>query len=167
MEIVKVATEWTKAEIVSSIIFMLFGLSYMLGSVGLWKFGQTPLTKSLILPLLIAGVLLLSAGISFYLSNKSRIANFENEYKANPSTLINSEFSRTASTIKTYETIALKVFPVIILVAALVSWFISNPIVRAISIAIIAFLFVLVLLDSQALKRIKAYHQQLKLERTE
>jgi len=167
MEIIKTATEFAKAEIVSSIIFMFFGITYLLGSLGLWKFGQTSFTKALVIPILIAGVLLLCAGISFYLSNKSRIDNFEIEYKKNPNELINSEIVRTASTIKTYETVALKVFPIIIIIAGIIFWFTSNPIVRAICIALIAFLFVLVLLDSQALKRMKAYNQQLELVDTE
>lgn len=161
MEIVKAATEWAKAEIVSSTIFMLFGLAYILGSIGFWKFGNTPLTKALFIPLLIAGVLLLGAGISFYLTNKSALANFETEYNDNPTAMINSEIDRTKSTIKTYENVALKVFPAIILLAILVFCFISHPIVRAISIAVIAFLIVLVLIDSQALKRMKVYHNQL------
>jgi len=163
MDIIKAETEWAKAEIVSAIIFMLFGICYILGSFGFWKFGNTPLAQSLVIPILIAGVLLLSAGISFYASNKSKIKNFESDFKSNPSELINSEITRTASTIKTYESVALKVFPVIIVVSALVFWFVPNPTIRAICLAIIAFLFVLVLLDSQALKRIKKYHQQLEL----
>jgi len=163
MEIIKAATEWTKAEIISSVFFMLFGLAYMLGSVGFWKIGNSPFTKALVIPFLIVGALLLSAGIGFYLSNKTRLANFENEYNENPSEWINSEIDRTESTIKTYENVALKVFPAIIVLSALLAFFIANPTVKAISIAVIAFFVVLVVLDSQALKRIKVYHNELKL----
>lgn len=163
MEIIKAATEWAKAEVASSMIFMLFGLIYILGSIGFWKFGNTVLTKALVIPLLIAGGLLLSAGISFYLSNKSLLANFETDFNKNPVTVIEAESKRTASTINTYEKVALKVFPAIILVSALAAFFISNPIIRVISIAIIAFLSVLVLLDSLALKRMKTYHHQLEI----
>lgn len=163
MEIIKAATEWAKAEIISSIFFMLFGLIYILVSVGLWKLGSTTLAKALILPLLIAGGLLLSAGVSFYLSNKSKLNNFETEFKADSSSVIKAEILRTESTMKTYKNVALKVFPAIIILAILISFFISNPTVKAICIAIIAFLSVLVILDSQALKRIKTYHQKLEL----
>jgi len=154
-----------KAEIVSSIFFMLFGVVYLLAALGFWQWGNSPLTKALVIPILIAGGLLLSAGVSFYLSNKSRLTSFETSYKATPSALIQAEIERTAQTMKTYENIALKVFPAIIVIAALLSIFISTPIIRAICIAIIAFLSVLVILDSQALKRIKTYHQQLELSR--
>lgn len=161
MEIIKAANTWAKAEIASSYGFMLFGLIYLLVSIAFWQLAKTPLTKALIIPLSIAGGLLFSAGISFYSSNKSRLTSFKTEYEANPSALVASEIDRTKKTITTYENVALKVFPAIILVAALVAIFISAPIVRGICIGIIAFLSVLVALDSQALKRTKVYHQQL------
>lgn len=164
MEIVKAASEWAKAEIVSAMFFMLFGLVYLFASIGLWQYGTTSLMKATFIPLLVAGALLLMAGIGFYFSNKSKLNNFEKEYKANPSELINSELSRAASTIKTYENVALKVFPLLIIIAGLVFWFVSNPTIKGICIGVIAFFFVLVLLDSQALKRMKTYHQALELE---
>jgi len=163
MEIIKAAEDWAKAEMVSSIFFMLFGLAYLYASISFWKLGTTQLSKALIIPLLIAGGLLLSAGISFYLSSKSKLADFEKEYNENTSAIVKSEIKRTKSTIKTYQNVALKVFPAIIVVAALVYIFISIPMVRAICIGLIAFLSILILLDSQALKRMKTYHHQLEL----
>lgn len=163
MEIINAATNWAKAEMTSAIFFMLFGIAYLLAAIGFWQWGTTQLMKALIIPILIAGGLLLSAGISFYLSNKSLVANYESEYKANPSVLIKSEMERTQKTMATYENVALKIFPIILVIAGLVAIFISHPWVRAIGIAIVAFLFVLILLDSQALKRIKTYYQQLEL----
>jgi hypothetical protein len=163
MEILKSATTWAKAEMISSIFFMLFGVVYLSASIGFWQLGKTPLLKALIFPTLIAGGLLLSAGVSFYFTSKSKLNSFENAYKTNPSAIIKSEITRTEKTIKTYENIALKVFPLIVVVVLLVAIFISYPLVRAICIGIIAFLLVLILLDSQALKRMKIYHEQLEI----
>ena len=143
--------------------FMLFGLIYVIASFAFWKFSDAPLSQALFIPLLIAGGLLFSAGVSFYLTNKTKLAQFEKEYKEDPLALIDVEIDRTEKTIKTYENVALKVFPGIILLAAIIIFVISNPMVRAICIALIAFLSVLVILDSQALKRMKTYHHQLEL----
>lgn len=167
MDILKAASDWAKAEVVSSAFFMFFGFAYLLAALCFWQMGNTPLTKALIIPTLIVGGLLLIAGIGFYISNKSRLKSFETAYKANPSDWIKSEITRTEQTIKTYENVALKVFPVIVILAALLSVFMSAPIVRAIGIAIIAFLSAIILLDSQALKRMKSYHQQLELAAAE
>lgn len=167
MEIIKAAQDWAKGEIFSAIIFMLFGLVYLFAAFGCWQWGTTPLARALVVPILIAGGLLLSAGIGFYFSNKARLADFEPAYKTNPTELINSEIERTSQTIKTYENVALKVFPAIILLAGIIAIFVSTPIWRAICIAIIAFLAVLVLLDSQALKRMKTFNQQLEIVKKE
>jgi len=161
MEIIKAATIWAKAELTSAIFFMLFGIVYLLASAGFWQYGNSPLTKALVFPMLIVGGLLLSAGIGFYFSNKSKLNSFETEYKANQSALIKSEIERTEKTIKTYENVALKAFPIILLVAVLVAIFVSNPLIRAISIAVVAFFLAIIILDSQALKRIQIYHHHL------
>lgn len=85
MEILKAANDWAKAEVVSSMFFMLFGIVYLLGALVLWKWGSSALTKALVIPILIAGGLLLSAGVSFYLSNKGRLtpSAFREKYGVN------------------------------------------------------------------------------------
>lgn len=123
----------------------------------------TPFLSALFIPMLVAGILLLMAGISFYFTNKSKLNSFEADYKATPTAFLDSEIESTAKTIKTYENVALKVFPAIILTALLIAIFVSFPMVKAICVGLVAFLSVLVLLDSQALKRMKLYHQHLKI----
>ncbi len=161
MEIIKYFNEWAKAEIIASFYFMFIGLLYALGSFCLWKIGEAPLSRALIIPLLVSGILLLGAGVGFYVSNKTKLNNFEMDYKSDPEKVINAELERTSSTIKTYENVALKIFPIIIIITALIASFTSNVNVKAIGIAIIAFFLVLVLLDSQALKRMQIYNRQL------
>lgn len=163
MEIIKLATEWTKAEILSSKIFVLFGVLFMLSAVGFWQLGKTELAKAYIYPTLIAGSLLLAAGVGFYFNNKSKLSNIETAYKTNPVEFIKSEIAQTEKTMGEYKNIAFKIFPVIIILSALFIIFIDKPIWRAISITIIAFMVVLLLIDSNALTRIEAYHKELKL----
>lgn len=163
MDIVSSAQHWAKGEVASSRYFMLFGVVYIVIAFCSRQMANTPLTQALYIPILLAGGLLLAAGIGFYFSNTTKLKNFATDYQADPTAMVESEITRTAQTIKSYENVALKVFPAVILLATLVAMFISTPVVRAICIAIIAFLSVLVLLDSQALKRIKTYHQELEL----
>lgn len=165
MDIITAANQWARAELVSAIFFILFGLAWLFVSFACWQWGSTALTKALIIPMLLAGLLLAGAGIGFYVSNNAKLKSFESDYKNNPSELITSEIERTEQTIKTYQNVALKVFPAIIVIALLVCLFVSYPLVRAICIGIIAFLAVLVLLDSQALKRMKVYNQHLQIEK--
>ncbi len=162
MEIVKLAVEWAKDEVLSSKIFILFGILFIITSVGFWQLGKTEVARAFIYPVLIAGILLLAAGVSFYFSNKSRVSNFKTEYKANPSGFISSEIKRTEKTINEYRNTAFKVFPVIIAIAAITIIFIDKPIWRAICITVIAFMTILLWIDSNALSRIETYQNELK-----
>lgn len=63
----------------------------------------------------------------------------------------------------TYQNVAMKVFPGIIAVAALLLIFIERPTWRAILITVIAFFLVMVWIDSNALARISKYHEKLTL----
>ncbi len=161
MEILKAATIWARAEMTSSYFFMFFGFVYMALAIALWQWSGTALSKSLFIPLLIVGGILVAVGIGFYTSNKSKLANFETEYNTSPSKFLQSEKERTEQTMKTYRNVALKVFSAIIIIAVLAAVFISHPTVRAICISIVAFFTVLVLLDSFALKRMETYNKEL------
>ena len=159
----KLALEWTQDEIFSSKIFILFGVLFISASVGFWQLGKTDMAQVFIFPTLIAGALLLAAGLGFYFSNKSRLSNFEMEYKTDPSKFVQSEIARTEKTMKEYQNTAFKVFPIVIAIASVLIVFIDKPIWRAICITLIAFLTIILLIDSNALSRIKSYHTELKL----
>lgn len=161
MDILKSATEWARAEVFSSQFIIFFGVLFIIVSIGFWQIGKTDVAKAFIIPSLLAGTLLLAAGLSFFFSNKSRLSNFETEYKMDTSAFITSEIARTEKTIASYENTAFKVFPAIIIVAALLFIFINKPIWRAISITTIAFLTIIILIDSHAHPRTKTYHKHL------
>lgn len=161
MEILKTAIEWAKDEIFSSILFILFGTIFIAAAIGFWQLGKTEVAKAFIYPPLVAGILLLIAGIGMVYSNKSRISTFKDEYKTDSVVFIKSEIARTENTMDEYKKIALKVFPIVIVVAALLIIFVDKPIWRAISITTIAMMIVLIWVDSNANARIKSYHRQL------
>lgn len=161
MEIVKVATEWAKDEIFSSKIFILCGILFVIASIGFWQLGKTDVAKAFIYPTLVVGIFLLMAGVGFFFSNKARLSSFEADYKTNPSVFVETEIARTKKTIGEYQNVALKVFPAIIAVAALLMVFVDKPIWRAICITVIALMVCMVWIDMNAKARIEAYHQQL------
>lgn len=111
--------------------------------------------------MLVAGVLLLTIGVGLFYTNKSRIIEFENAYKADSSAFIAAELARCESTLKEYQTIVFKVIPLIIAVAALLIVFVNTPTWRAISITTIAMMIVILLIDGTAHARIQGYNQHL------
>ncbi|MCK8520454.1 hypothetical protein M0D21_02680 [Aquimarina sp. D1M17] len=163
MEILKIATEWAKAEVFSSKFFILFAILLLIASVGFWQLGRSETAKAYIFPTLVAGMLLLAVGIGILIANTSRISSFENAYTANPSEFIKSEIVRTEKSMKEYSTIVFKIIPCIIIIAALFIIFVDKPYARAICITTIAMMIVILLVDSNANARIKNYHNELKL----
>ncbi|WP_405352228.1 hypothetical protein [Nonlabens sp. Asnod3-H03] len=161
MDILKLATEWAKSEVFSTRFFILFGLLFIIASIGFWQLGKTDLARSYIIPTLVAGIMLLTIGIGLFYTNKSRITQFEKAYNENATAFIQSELDRTEKTLKEYDTIVFKAIPLIIIAAALILLFINSTMWRSISITTIAMLIVILLIDGTAHSRIENYHQQL------
>ncbi len=161
MEILKLATEWAKAEVFSSRFFILFGVVFVLASVGFWQLGKTEIAKAFIFPTLVAGILLLTIGLGLLFANKSRITSFETAYNSDPTAFVQAEITRSEKTMAEYRTIVFKIIPVIITISALLIVFIDKPLWRAISIATIAMMVVILFVDINANARIEAYYQQL------
>jgi hypothetical protein len=161
MEIIKASTDWAKAEIFSTPFFVVFGVLFMIASIGFWQLGKTEMARSYILPTLVAGVLLIIIGLGLFFTNKSRLANFPIDYGQDASAFVQSELARTEATLKEYRTIVFTIIPVIIAVCALGIIFLNTPIWRASLITTIAMLVVILLIDGTAYARIDTYNQQL------
>ncbi len=161
MEILKAATEWAKAEVFSTRFFILFAILFLIASIGFWQLGKTEIAKAYIIPMLVAGSLLLTIGLGLFFTNKSRITQFETAYNSDASAFVASEIARAERTLNEYKTIVFKAIPIIIIVAALLIVFIKTPTWRAISITTIAMMIVILLVDGTAHARIEAYHKQL------
>ena len=102
MDILKASLEWTKAEVFSTLFFILFGVIFIVATIGFWQLGKTEMAKAFIYPTLVAGVLLLVLGLGLFFSNKSRLANFEADYNRAPSVFVESEIERADKTIGEY-----------------------------------------------------------------
>lgn len=163
MEILKIATEWAKDEVFSARFFILFAFLFLAASLGFWQLGKSDMAKAYIVPMLIAGTLLLAVGVGIFFTNKSRVTSFSEAYHANPSAFVSSEIIRTEKSMNEYKNIVFKVIPAIIMVAALLIVFIDKPTWRAACITIIAMMVVIMLVDSNANARLVSYHQQLEL----
>lgn len=160
MEILKVAQEWAKAEVFSTRFFIIFAILFLAASVGFWQLGKTELAKAYVIPLLVAGSLLMIIGLGLFFTNKSRITQFEKAYHQDASAFIDSEVARIEGTLKEYS-VVFKVIPAIIVVAAMLIFFINTPTWRAIGITTIAMMIVILLVDGTAYARMEAYHKQM------
>lgn len=162
MELLKLSTEWAKAEVFSTRFFIFFAVLFSLACVGFWQWGKTDLAKAYIIPTLVAGLLLMTIGLGLFYTNKSRITQFENEFKKDKQVFYESEIGRSESTLKEYK-VVFKVIPTLIIMAAFVILFIPTPTWRAIGITTITMLTIILLVDGTAHARMEVYHKELKL----
>lgn len=161
MDILKTATDWAKAELVSTPFFAIAGVVFIAISIGLWQVGKTDLARAYIIPTMVVGVLLVIIGLGLFFSNKARIPQFETAYKADASAFVASEVERAEATLKEYKNIVFTAIPIIIVVCALVLFFVNSPVWRASMISTMAMLTVILFIDGLAHARIDTYHQQL------
>ncbi|MEQ8584119.1 MAG: hypothetical protein RIC30_00320 [Marinoscillum sp.] len=163
MEILKAATEWARAEVFSTRFFIIFAILFLTAGIAFWQLGKTEMAKAYIIPMLVAGVLLMTIGLGLFFTNKSRITQFETAYQQDATAFVASEIERAESTIKEYKNVVFTAIPLIIAACALVIVFINTPIWRASMITTIAMLVVILLIDGTARARIEAYYEQLQL----
>ncbi len=163
MDLIKAATEWAKAEVFSSVFFIVFGTTFVLATLGFWQLGKTEIAKAFIFPTLVAGIFLLTVGLGLFFLNKSRITSFPETYQQDAPAFVASELDRTEQSIQEYQLIVFKVIPLLIVAAALLLLFVNTPIWRAISATALAMFVVIVMVDSNAHARLKDYHAQLEL----
>jgi len=93
MDILKTATDWAKAELVSTPFFMLFGIAFLAASFGFWQLGKTDMARAYIIPTLVAGLLLLTIGLGLCFTNKARITAFETAYQSDAAAFVTSEMN--------------------------------------------------------------------------
>ncbi len=164
MDVLKLSTEWAKAEVFSAKICLLLAMLFFLSAFGFGQLGKTATAKAFVWPMLVAGILMVAVSAGLYFANKPRITQFETAYNADAKVLVQKETDRTA---KSQNDLALvfKVLPLIIIAAALLIIFVNTPLSRAIGITTIALVTVLMFIDSNTNARNTAYHQELSAEK--
>ena len=111
MEILRLITDWAKAEVFSTRFFILFAIMFLIASIGFWQLGKTDIARAYIIPTLVAGLLLMTIGLGLFYTNKSRITQFEVAYNRDASAFVESEFVRIEKALNEYRTIVFKAIP--------------------------------------------------------
>ena len=119
------------------------------------------MAKAFISPLCICGILLLLIGGGLTYTNFSREKEFPVAHKEDAAVFLQMEIARADKTIKEFELVVLTIIPAIIAVLSLVFIFFENPNARAISMSVMAMMIVILLIDTGAYTRMKAYKDQL------
>ncbi|MGB3616752.1 MAG: hypothetical protein WBA12_01420 [Catalinimonas sp.] len=68
MDILKASIDWAKAELLSTPFFVLFGIAFVAASFGFRQLGKTEMARAYVIPMLVAGALLMIIGVGLFLS---------------------------------------------------------------------------------------------------
>jgi ABC-2 type transport system permease protein len=160
MDIIRLSTDWARAEVFSAKIVWLFSAVEVLAAIGFWYWGRTAIARFFPWPLLVMGLFLVAVGAGLYVANNPRIARFESESRRDPKAFLEAEIQRTA---KSQRNLALvfNILPGIIILAALVIILAPPTAWRAISVSIILTAAFLMVVDSNTTARNDDYHTQL------
>nr|WP_068886619.1 hypothetical protein [Pedobacter panaciterrae] len=161
MEILKLSTDWAKAEVFSAKIVWLFSIIVLLSALGFWYWGKTTMAKAFVWPLVVSGLFLVAVAAGLFMANKPRISQFEQASRNNPGTFLQQELQRTAKSQKELATV-FEVLPLLLIVGGLLIFFLSSPTWRAIGIVIGLVAVFLMAVDSNTDTRNTIYHKQLK-----
>jgi ABC-2 type transport system permease protein len=160
MDIIKLSTDWARAEIFSARVVLLFSVVQIITATGFWYLGRTAAARAFVWPMLLCGLFLIAVGAGLYFANNPRIGQFEKECRREPGVFIEKEIRRTVDSQRQLG-LVFKVLPLIIIVAAIMIMLLPMPLWRAIAITVIATTAFLMVVDSNTEARNDAYHIQL------
>lgn len=163
MDFIEHTINWVKGEIFEAAIFGSFGLLTIICSLLLWKFGETPNSKALIIPLLIVGLFFLGTAISGIVSNNKRLPQYTNTYKEDKFAFIQSEKKRVEDFQYLYK-MTIIIASVCFAVAICFFLFTNNHVLKAIGLALIIFGLTGLIIDYFSKERADTYYKLILLE---
>lgn len=160
-DIIKLSTDWAKAEVFSGKMVWLFSVIVLLSAIGFLYLGRTAMAKAFVWPLLVAGFFLIAVGAGLVFANQPRIAQFEKAYRQDPGGFVQQEIQRTAGSQKQLVWVFRILPALIIIAAAIILGLPGSPNWRSISIVLIITAAFLMIVDSNTDSRNSIYHSQL------
>ena len=161
IDILKAAIDWARAEMLSSAFFALFGVLFLLASFCFWQVGKTDTTKAFVIPLVVAGTLLVILGVGLVISTQIRLTGFSPAFNADTAAFITSEVQRADRTMSGYETAVFRVMPIIVIIAAGLLLVLQSPLWQASMIVVIGMMAVIMVIDTNANARLGDYKAKL------
>jgi hypothetical protein len=158
MEFIQHTTNWIKGEIFEAYLFGAFGLMCIFSSLMFWKFGETPNSKALIIPLIVVGVFFFGTAISGINSNTKRLPDYKEAFIKNKTEFIQSEKTRVEGFQYLYK-MTIIIATVCFVLAICVFVFTQNPTFRAIGIALAIFGITGLIIDYFSKERADTYYK--------
>lgn len=148
---------WIKGELLEGSLLLLFSSLTIVLSGLFWKFGDSPTSKALVIPLLFIGAIYMSVGYSLRSSNKKRLDEYAVKYKENPTEFVKAEKERVEAFQYQYK-ISKAVATFCFIATLLIFWFTKSPMWQGIGIGLSFFALAGLVVDLFSEHRAKAYY---------
>lgn len=156
MELIQHTINWAKGEILEATIMGVFGALIVLCSALLWKFGNTPYARALIIPLFVIGCIPLLMAIPGIINNKKRILDYRQAWKQDHHQFILKEKQR----VEGFDQIFKYSYPaaiILVIGGAILFFLLSSAQWKAISLAMMVLGLMAYFIDHFAAERAKIY----------
>lgn len=160
MEIIKMSTDWARAEIFSAKVVWIFSIITIVSAVGFYYLGKTAMAKAFVIPLAIIGFLIAIIGTGLYAANKPRVTQFEESYKTDSVAFIQKEIERTSKSNGDF-ILVFKVLPILMIVGAAMLLLGKSPYWQTSGLSLVLLAVFLMAVDSNTAARNEAYRQEL------
>lgn len=163
MEFIQHTTNWVKGEIFEGTIIGLFGLLTIICSLLLWKFGETPNSKAVIIPLAIVGIIFLAIAIGGIASNNKRLPQYTEAFNKDKTEFVKSEKKRVDDFQYLYK-MTIIIASVGFAIAICFFLFTNNRILKAIGLALIILGLAGLIIDCFSKERADTYYKAIMTE---
>lgn len=160
MNFIEHTINWCTGEIFEGKMIALFGITVIALSIAFWKTGTTPFAKAIVVPLLVVGLLSVTAGSAMVVNNNKRIVAYKAAYQENPAAFVQSEKKRTDDFIKWYP-YTMYIMSAAIMAGIAIYLFLGGGWGRAIGLALILFGLSVLFIDHFSEERAETYHHHI------
>ena len=159
--VLQTSIAWAKAEMLSSSVFVLLGLAFLCASFGFWHLGKTDIARAYVIPMAVAGVLLLAIGLGIFIQSFGRVTSFAEAFDKDAMGFLEAETQRATRVLRDYQIAVFRVIPALIALCAVLFVMLEGPNWRASLVSAIAMLAVILIVDTNASARLEAYRVKL------
>lgn len=157
---VKNTLNWYNGEIFEAKFILGFGVFTLICYLLFYFLGNTPKSKSLLVPMLIISLFFIVTGANMIYSNRTKIQEIETKYNKNPKEFVDNEIKRVEDFQYLYP-LSIGISLVCFIVAIGLLYFSKNIHLQAIAIALLFFGSTFAVIDYFSKERATIYYEKL------
>ena len=160
MDFFQYTHKWIQGEMFESICIATGGALLLVLALLALIYGSSPHASSLTIPFSVTGLILILGSIVMYSGNVKRMTTFPEQYKSNPNTFVTAEKARVETFDNMYR--SARIITLVALVIGLsMAYFLKNPHVKSIGLALIILGISTVFIDHFSKERAAKYYNHI------